>query len=66
MTIAPTTTLSSADAWLARFAALGRRAPMRLPTRAEAATPVRICGNERRSTADNPPHTYSERNGVHD
>ena len=40
MTTAPTTTLRRAEAWLARLAASADRAPMRFPTRADAATPI--------------------------
>lgn len=39
MTINPTTTLRKADAWLARMASTDNRAPIRLPTRVDAATP---------------------------
>jgi len=40
MTMLPTMTLSNAAACAANFAPTGERAPIRLPTRAEAATPI--------------------------
>jgi hypothetical protein len=40
MTMLPTTTLNRADACAAYFAATGDRAPIRFPTRADAATPI--------------------------
>ena len=42
MTADPTRTLKNAAAWLARWAPRADRAPIRFPTRAEAATPENV------------------------
>lgn len=50
----PTTTLRNAEAWLALLAPRADLAPIRLPTRVDAATPkVRTMSNKLRSKGSN-------------